>query len=134
MILDGSDMVARRSGAARAAALPLCGKQQGDVAQNCMLQAYVSIVSDVFRGMLQVFRMDVTKVDRDVAYVAMAIHACRKSLFQMLHLFLKHMLQVFYLDVVYACNGFQVISGVLQVCRGPNTGVPKENELITIKH
>ena len=35
--------------------------------------------------MLQVFRMDVAKVDRDVAYVSMAIHACYKPMFQMFH-------------------------------------------------
>jgi hypothetical protein len=40
-----------------------------------------------FRGMLQVFRIDVAKVDRDIAYVAMAIHICCKRLFQMFHLF-----------------------------------------------
>jgi hypothetical protein len=74
--------------------------------------------------------MDVAKVDRDVAYIAMVIHACCKSLFQMFHLFLRCMLQVFYLDVAYvsricykcfyldvayACNDFQVFLSVLQV-------------------
>jgi hypothetical protein len=69
-----------------------------------------------------VFRMDVAKVDQDVAYVAMAIHECCKSLFQMFHPFLRRMLQafyldvayvsricckVFYLDVAYACNAFK---------------------------
>jgi len=33
--------------------------------------------------------MDVEKVDRDVAYVAMAIHVCCKRLFQMFHLFFQ---------------------------------------------
>jgi hypothetical protein len=34
-----------------------------------------------FSGMLQVFYMNVVKVDRDVAYVAMAINVCCKCLF-----------------------------------------------------
>jgi hypothetical protein len=70
-----------------------------------MFQRYVVSVS-----------MDVAKVDRDVLYVAMVVHVCCKSLFQMFHLFFKrmlqvclsrccicftHMLQVFYLDVAY---------------------------------
>jgi hypothetical protein len=47
----------------------------------------------------------------------MAIHACCMGVFQMFHLFFKkhvasvfiwmlHMLQMFYLDVAYACNDF----------------------------
>ena len=43
-----------------------------------MFQACVSNVSDVFRLMLQVFNLDVAKVDLDVAYVVMTIHACLK--------------------------------------------------------
>jgi len=47
-------------------------------------------------GMLQLFRMDVAKVDRDVAYVVMVVHICCKLLFSMFHLFFfKHMLQVY---------------------------------------
>jgi hypothetical protein len=38
-----------------------------------MFQAYVS---NVFRLMVQVFYLDVAKVDLDLTYVAMAIHAC----------------------------------------------------------
>jgi hypothetical protein len=68
--------------------------------------------------------MDVAKVDRDVTYVAMAIHVCYKRLFQMFHLFVRHILQVFYLDVanvlsdvVCVCNGFQVrFASVSDVC------------------
>jgi hypothetical protein len=56
-------------------------------------------------------------------YVAMSINVCCKRLFQMFHLFFRHklqvclsgccihfthMLQVFHLDIAYACNGFQV--------------------------
>jgi hypothetical protein len=54
------------------------------------LKAYVvNICVKCFRCsryMLQVFHMDVTKVDLDVAYVVMAILACRKCLFKMFHL------------------------------------------------
>jgi hypothetical protein len=35
-----------------------------------MLQIYVLSVSDVIRGMLQVFYMDVAEVNQDIAYVA----------------------------------------------------------------
>jgi hypothetical protein len=73
--------------------------------------------------MFQVFQADVAKVDRDVAYVVIVVHVCCKSLFPMFHLFFRRMLQVclsgcyicftymlqmFYLDVAYVCNGFQV--------------------------
>jgi hypothetical protein len=42
-----------------------------------------------FRGMLQVFHINVVKVDRDVAYVAMAIHINCKRVFQMFHQFIQ---------------------------------------------
>ena len=35
------------------------------------------------------FHMDVRKVDRNIAYVAMAIHIRSKHLFQMFHLFVS---------------------------------------------
>jgi hypothetical protein len=41
-----------------------------------------------FKDMLQVFCMDVAKVDRDVAYVAMVVHVCCKRLFPMFYLFI----------------------------------------------
>jgi hypothetical protein len=47
MILDGSGVVAWRSMATRVVAIPLCGKQYGDVVRKRMLQVYVLIVSDV---------------------------------------------------------------------------------------
>ena len=71
--------------------------------------------------------MVVAKVDRDIAYVAMVVHVCCKLLFPMFHLFFQstlqvcllvccicftHMLQVFYLDVAYVFQWFQVFSGV----------------------
>jgi hypothetical protein len=63
--------------------------------------------------MLQVFRMNVAKVYQDVVYVAMVVHVCCKRRFPMFHLFFQTyvasvfiwMLQVFYLDVAYVCNG-----------------------------
>ena len=67
--------------------------------------------------MLQVFHVDVAKVDRDVAHVAMVVHVCCKLLFPMFNLcflqtyvtsvfiWMMHMfnamLQMFYLDVAY---------------------------------
>ena len=44
-------------------------------------------VSKYFRGMLQVFHMDVAKVDHDVAYAASVLEACCKQLFKVFHLF-----------------------------------------------
>ena len=39
--------------------------------------------------MLQGFCMDVAKVDRDIAYVAMIVHLCYKSMLPMFHLFFQ---------------------------------------------
>ena len=76
--------------------------------------------------MLQVFHMNVAKVDRDVAYIAMVVHGCCKLLFSMFYLFFRrmlqvclseccicftHMLQVFYLML----NMFAMVSSVLGV-------------------
>jgi hypothetical protein len=41
-----------------------------------------------------VFHMDVVKVNRDVAYVAMVVYVCCKLLFPMFHLFFRRLLQV----------------------------------------
>jgi hypothetical protein len=77
-----------------------------------------------FRGMLQVFHIDVAKVDQNVAYVTMAAHVCCKRLFQMFYLFV-HMyvtsVFIYLLDMFYTyfasvliwmldmfCIGFQV--------------------------
>ena len=64
--------------------------------------------------------MDVVKVYQDVAYVAMVVHVCCKGLLPMFHLCFPDVcrkcvyleLHMFYLDVMYICNGFQVFSGV----------------------
>jgi energy-converting hydrogenase Eha subunit C len=62
---------------------------------------YVSSIPDVIRGMLQVFHMDVVKVDRDVAYVASVLEACCKRLFEMFHLFQMYVASILYLDVAH---------------------------------
>jgi hypothetical protein len=107
-----------------------CAPSVRQAAKRCCAKARVASVCfncfRCFRVMLQMFRIDVAKVDRDVAYVAMAIHACCKRLFQIFHLpsasqtyvtsilcgcciCSTHMLLVFYLDVAYDCNSFQVL-------------------------
>jgi hypothetical protein len=47
--------------------------------------------------MLEVFNIDVAKVDLDIAHVA--LQWSFKYMFQIFHLFFRRMLQVFYLDV-----------------------------------
>jgi hypothetical protein len=55
--------------------------------------------------MLQVFHVDITKVDRDVAYVASVSEACCKHLFKMFHLFFRRMFaSIFNLDVAYVSH------------------------------
>jgi hypothetical protein len=56
--------------------------------------------------MLQIFHLDVSKVDLDVVHVAMAIHACFKCFICFIH-----MLQMFHLDVAK-------IDLILHVCCG----------------
>ena len=63
-------------------------KQQGDSA--LALKPHVTSVCFIcLRGMLQGFRMNVAKVDRDVACVATVIHVCCKRLFSMLYPFFQ---------------------------------------------
>jgi hypothetical protein len=47
----------------------------------CWKAHIASVYFKCFICMLQVFHVDVAKVGRDVAYVAMAIHVCYKRLF-----------------------------------------------------
>ena len=55
-----------------------------------------------FIGMLQVFYMDVAKVDWDVAYVVMVVHVCCKRLSPIFHLcFWTYCYKCVYLDVAY---------------------------------
>jgi hypothetical protein len=81
------------------------------------LKAHVaSVYFKCFKGMLQVFHMNIAKGERDVVYAAVVVHVCCKFLFLMFHQFsdvcckcvylnvayVSHIcLQVFYLDVVY---------------------------------
>jgi hypothetical protein len=55
--------------------------------------------------MLQGVRMDIAKVDRDVAYVAMVVHLCCKLLSPMFHLFFQtYIASMFHLDVAYVSH------------------------------
>jgi hypothetical protein len=49
--------------------------------------------------MLQVFHLELAKVDLNIAYVAMAIHACAQEHVSSVSSIFRRMLQVFYLDV-----------------------------------
>ena len=75
-----------------------------------------------FRGMLQLFHTDITKVDRDVAYIAMVVHVCCKRLFPMFHLcFWTYCYKRVYLNVAYVshicCKCFScVFVNVLEAC------------------
>jgi hypothetical protein len=70
-------------------ALPLRGRNQSSLASlsPSMLQMYVLSILDVIRGILQLFHMDVAKVDRDVAFVANCFRG-------MLQLFQRHVASV----------------------------------------
>jgi hypothetical protein len=66
--------------------------QQGDIA----LKAHVvSVCFMCFGGMLQVFQMDVAKVDWDVAYVTMLYMCIAKVCSQCFIYVFEYMLQVF---------------------------------------
>jgi hypothetical protein len=51
--------------------------------------------------MFQVFYIDIAKVDRGVAYVAMVVHLCCKRLFLIFHLFFRSICKCIYLDIAY---------------------------------
>jgi hypothetical protein len=72
-----------------------------------------------FRGMLQVFYIDVAKVDQDVVHVAMVFSSVCPTCF----ICFRHLLQVFYLgvakvdlDVAYTYMLQVYVSGVSYVC------------------
>jgi hypothetical protein len=48
--------------------------------------------------------MDVAKVDRDVAYVAMVVYVCCMRLFLMFYLFLDVCCKYVYLDIAYVSH------------------------------
>jgi hypothetical protein len=54
----------------------------------------LSICFKCFRLMLQMFYLDVAKLDLDVAYVAVNIHSCFKRMFQVFHLFQMYVASV----------------------------------------
>ena len=74
------------------------------------------------------FLVDIAKVNRDVAYVAMVVYICCKLMFLIFHLFLPDVCckciyldvayithiccKCFYLDVVYVYKGFKCFSCV----------------------
>ena len=90
----------------------------------CLKAHVVSVCFKCFRGMLQLFHMDVAKEDRDDAYVVMVVHICCNSLFLMFYLFFRsmficmlHMFQTYVTSVISGCciyfaMPFQVFSGV----------------------
>ena len=90
-------------------------KQQGDIALNAHV---ASVCFKCFRGVLQVFQIDVAKIYQDVAYVAMAIHACCKGVFQMFHLFFRSMLKVclFWVLLYGCCICFTMAFQVFFLC------------------
>ena len=65
-------------------------EQQGDVALKAHVARACFNYFKCFRGMLQV--MDVAKIDRDVAHVAIVVHVCCKRLFQCFICFFRCML------------------------------------------
>jgi hypothetical protein len=64
--------------------------------------------------MLQVFRMDVAKIDRDVAYVASVLEVCCKLLFKMFHLFHTYVATVLSRCCI-CCTGYTHVASMLQM-------------------
>jgi hypothetical protein len=69
-------------------------KQQGDIALKAHVASICFKCFRCFRGVLQVFHINIAKVDQDVAHVAMTIHVCFKCRFQMFHLFQIYVVSV----------------------------------------
>ena len=65
--------------------------------------------------MLQVFYINVAKVDQDVAQVAIDIHVCFKCMLQMFHLFHTYVASVSFGCCIYI-QVFQVFSYVCCMC------------------
>jgi hypothetical protein len=55
------------------------------------------------------FHMDIVELDRDITYVAMAIHICYKRLFQCLICFFISMLQGCLFGCCICCNDYTCI-------------------------
>jgi hypothetical protein len=64
-----------------------------------------------FRRMLQVFYLDATKVDQNIAYAAISIHTSFERMFQVLRLFFRRMLYVFHLDILELDRGSTCCNG-----------------------
>jgi hypothetical protein len=61
-----------------------------------------------------VFRMDIAKVDRDVAYVARVVHVCCKHLFPMFHLFFQMYVASVFIWMLHMFHTY--IASVLSRC------------------
>jgi hypothetical protein len=75
-----------------------------------MFQVYVLNVSFVSDVCSKCFYLDVAKVDLNVAYI------CMLQAYIFKYFRCSHILQLFYLNVAYVCNGFQVFFQVFCKC------------------
>jgi hypothetical protein len=85
----------------RRASIP---KQQGNVALKAHIANICFKCFRCFEGILQVFYMNVVKVDRNVAYAASVSEACCKYLFKSVSSVLDEYCNHFDLDVVYVSH------------------------------
>jgi hypothetical protein len=123
--LQHVDAVAFSSGAASSThRWTPCVDESPFASRDVALTAHIaSLCFKCFICMLQVFYMDVAKVDRDDAYVAMlytyVASFCSQcfiyffqiyvaSVFIWCYIYFTHILQVFYLSVAYVLQWFQV--------------------------
>jgi hypothetical protein len=84
---------------------PHSSKQQDDIP----LKTHVaSVCFRCFRDMLQVFYIDVAKLNQNVTHVTMTIHICLKCMFQCF-IYFRRMLQVFHLDIAKLNQDFAYI-------------------------
>ena len=67
---------------------------QGDFALKAHVASACFECFSCFRGILQGFRVDIAKVDRDAAYVASVLGVCCKRLFKIFHLFQTYVASV----------------------------------------
>jgi hypothetical protein len=67
-----------------------------------------------FIWLLQVFDVDVTKLDEDVEYVAMVVHVCCKLLFLIFQFIYKRMLHVCLSEMLYVFHTY--VACVLSEC------------------
>jgi hypothetical protein len=64
--------------------------------------------------MLQVFHMDVVKVDPDVAYIAMVVHICCKLLFLIFYLFFQTYVAIVFIWMLHIFHTY--VASVLSGC------------------